>query len=260
MLYPFLFLAGSTVGFLSGLLGIGGGIVMFPILLYLPPLFDIGPIGVKHITGLTMIQGFFASLSAVLFYHKQRLVHKPLVVTLGFSFFFASLAGSFISKWTPDRVLLFVFGLLALAASAAMLLRRDYSADDVTEDKVFFHKPTAVIAGTMIGFLVGMVGQGGAFIIIPLLLYVLKVPLRVAMGSTLGIGLFSASAGLAGKIVTGQVPLLMALALLAGAVPSAQVGSRVSRRVKSRYLKWLLAILITAAAIKVWADIFFTHR
>ena len=251
----FLFCAGSFVGYLSGLLGIGGGIVMFPLLLYGPPLLGLTPIGVKEITGLTMMQGFFSSLSAVLFYHRQRLVNKRLALTLGLSLSTAALAGSFLSKWTNDRILLFIFGLLALAAAVAMLFRRDFSGDDATEDNVTFHRPTAVIAGLTIGFLLGMVGQGGAFIIIPLLLYVLKVPLRVAMGSTLAIGLLSASAGLVGKVTTGQVPWLLSVAMLAGAVPFARMGSRTSRKVDSKYLHRLLAFLIIATAVKIWVDI-----
>ena len=54
----FLFSVGSFVGFLSGLLGIGGGIIMFPLLLYMPPLLGFESINVKSITGLTMMQGF----------------------------------------------------------------------------------------------------------------------------------------------------------------------------------------------------------
>lgn len=57
--YAFLVLAGATGGFFSGLLGIGGGIIMFPLLFYLPPLLGFEAIGVKNITGLTMVQGFF---------------------------------------------------------------------------------------------------------------------------------------------------------------------------------------------------------
>jgi uncharacterized membrane protein YfcA len=101
-----------------------------------------------------------------------------------------------------------------------------------------------------------MVGQGGAFIIIPILLYVLKIPLRVALGSTLAIGLFSAIAGLAGKIITGQVPFYMAGALLLGAIPSARLGGIVSKKTKTQFLRWLLALIISATAIKVWYDIF----
>ncbi len=104
-------------------------------------------------------------------------------------------------------------------------------------------------------FLLGLVGQGGAFIIIPILLYLLKIPLRVTLGSTLAIGLFSSTAGLAGKIVTGQVSFLMSLALVAGVIPAARLGSIVSQRIKVQILRWLLALIISATAIKIWANI-----
>ncbi len=256
LFFIFLFFAGSTGGFFSGLLGIGGGIIMFPLLLYIPPLLGFEAIGVKNITGLTMIQGFFASLSATMFYNKERLVNKTLALTLGLSLFFSSLLGSIISKEVSDKYLLFIFGILAFLASVLMFIPRSYLKDDLTEDKVIFHKPTAILAGIFIGFLLGMVGQGGAFIIIPILLYVLKIPLRVALGSTLAIGLFSATAGLIGKIATGQVPFSMALALLLGAIPAAMFGGTVSKKTKSQLLRWILSLIISATAIKVWYDIF----
>ncbi len=254
--YLFLWAAGSIVGFFSGMLGIGGGILMFPLLLYVPPLLGMDPIGVKNITGLTMIQGFFASLTAMFFYNKHNLVSKPLVLTLGFSLFLSSLTGSFISKIVPDKPLLFIFGALAFVASIMMLIPRNYSKDDLTEDKVTFHRSTAIVIGISIGFLIGLVGQGGAFIIIPLMLYVLKIPLRVALGSTLAIGLFSSSAGLIGKVATGQVPFHMAAALLIGAIPAARFGSVVGKKTRSEYLRWLLAVIIIATAVKIWSDIF----
>jgi uncharacterized membrane protein YfcA len=253
--FIFLFCAGSAVGFLSGLLGIGGGIVMFPILLYLPPLLGFEGIEVKSITGLTMIQGFFASLSAMLFYHSQRLVNRRLVLTLGLSLFLSSLVGAISSKSVSDKPLLFIFGVMALAASVMMFVPRSYLKDDMKEDKVDFHVPTAILIGMVVGFFIGMVGQGGAFIIIPILLSILKIPLRVALGSTLAIGLFSSTAGLAGKIATGQVPFKIAGVLLLGAIPFAQLGSRVSQKTGTQFLRWLLALLISATAIKVWYDL-----
>lgn len=254
--YFFLFCAGSIGGFFSGLLGIGGGIIMFPLLFYIPPLFGFETIGVKNITGLTMVQGFFASLSAILFYKKENLVNKSLALTLGLSLFLSSLIGSLMSKGVSDRYLLFIFGILSFVASILMFMPRSYLKDDLTEDKISFHKPTAIITGIITGFLLGMVGQGGAFIIIPILLYGLRIPLRVALGSTLAIGLFSATAGLIGKVATGQVPFYMALALLLGAIPSARLGSMVSRKTKSQSLRWILAFIVSATAIKVWYDIF----
>jgi len=256
LFYFFLFCAGSIGGFFSGLLGIGGGIIMFPLLFYIPPLFGFEAIGVKNITGLTMVQGFFASFSAILFYKKENLVNKSLALTLGLSLFLSSLIGSIISKGVSDRYLLFIFGILSFVASILMFMPRSYLKDDLTEDKIAFNKPAAIITGIIIGFLLGMVGQGGAFILIPILLYGLRIPLRVALGSTLAIGLFSATAGLIGKVATGQVPFYMALALLLGAIPSARLGSMVSRKTKSQSLRWILAFIISVTAIKVWYDIF----
>jgi uncharacterized membrane protein YfcA len=251
----FLALVGASVGFLSGLLGIGGGIVMFPLLLYIPPLLGFPGIGVKSITGLTMVQGFFSALTAMLYYNKNALVNKSLVWTLGLSVFLSSLIGSLASKLASDHALLMVFGTLALIASIMMLIPRTYHDDDLTEDKVSFHKTTAIVIGIVLGVSIGLVGQGGAFILIPTLLYVLKIPLRVALGSTLAIGLFSSSAGLIGKSVTGQVPFFMSIPLLIGAIPAARLGSIVGKKTNTRFLKWLLAIIIFITATKVWMDI-----
>jgi uncharacterized membrane protein YfcA len=59
-----------------------------------------------------------------------------------------------------------------------------------------------------------------------------------------------------GKVATGQVPFALAAALLIGAVPVAKAGALVSKRTKTNYLRWLLAAIISATAIKIWADIF----
>ncbi len=251
----FLMLVGASVGFLSGLLGIGGGIIMFPLLLYVPPLLGFEGIGVKNITGLTMVQGFFSALTAMFYYRKNALVSGPLVLTLGLSLFLSSLAGALASKQVPDSILLLIFGVLAMIAAVMMLIPRSYSRDDMTEDKVDFHKTTAIVVGILLGFSIGLVGQGGAFILIPVLLYVLKIPLRVALGSTLAIGLFSSSAGLAGKVATGQVSFSLAWPLLLGAIPAARLGSIVGKKTKTQFLRWLLALIISATAVKVWSSI-----
>jgi uncharacterized membrane protein YfcA len=229
---------------------------MFPLLFYVPPLLGFQGINVKSITGLTMMQGFFASLSAMFYYHENRLVNKPLVLTLGASLFASSLSGALISKLVPDKPILFIFAMLALIAATMMLITRSYDRDELTEEKIVFNKPAVISIGIVIGFLIGIVGQGGAFITIPILLYVLKIPLRVALGSTLAIGLFSATAGLIGKAATGQVPFYMSIALLAGAIPMARLGGIVGKKTKTETLKWILALIISASAIKVWLDIF----
>jgi uncharacterized membrane protein YfcA len=251
----FLALVGASVGFLSGLLGIGGGIIMFPLLLYVPPALGFGAIDVKSITGLTMAQGFFSAVTALFHYQRNSLVNKPLVLTLGLSLFLSSLAGSLFSKQVADGVLLMVFGALALIAAIMMLIPRSYHLDEMTEEQVTFDRTTAIAIGMVLGFTIGLVGQGGAFILIPTMLYVLKIPLRVALGSTLGIGLFSSTAGMIGKVATGQVPYLMALPLILGAVPAARFGSIVGEKTKTPILRWLLAAIIAGTAVKVLKNI-----
>lgn len=253
--YAFLFFGGSTGGFFSGMLGIGGGIIMFPLLLYLPQVLGFSAIDVKSITGLTMAQGFFASATAMLWHQKQRLVNRTLVLTLGPTLFLASLSGALISKTMSDTLLLCILGMLSLVAAVTMLIPRSYFKDEDIADQVSFSKGKAIIIGVPVGFFLGLVGQGGAFIIIPILLYLLKIPLRVALGSTLAIGLFSATAGLVGKAATGQIPFLMAATLVLGALPAAAAGSIVSKKTKVQFLRWLLAAVICATAIKIWTGI-----
>ncbi len=256
-LYLFLILAGALGGFLSGLLGIGGGIIMFPLLLYAPSVLGLPAIGVKSITGLTITQAFFAGMSALVFYRKERLVNRGLVLTLGLALFCSSLAGSLFSKRVGDGPLLVIYGMLALFAAVTMLIPRNYEMDGLKSERVTFNKLLALSYGVGVGFLLGMVGQAGAFITIPLMLYILEIPLRVAVGSTLAIGLFSSTATLIGKAATGQVRFDMAAALLVGAIPMAYAGGAIGKKTSTKFLKWLLAAIICAAAVKIWADILF---
>ena len=253
--YLFLVLAGALGGLLSGMLGIGGGIIMFPLLLYAPPMLGLPAIGIKSITGLTITQAFFAGLSALAFYKKERLINRGLVLTLGLALFCSSLAGSLFSKTAGDKPLLVIYGMLALFAAVMMLIPRNYERDGLKNEDVNFNKPLAIIYGVAAGFLLGMVGQAGAFLTIPLMLYVLRIPLRVAVGSTLAIGLFSSTATLIGKIATGQVRVDMAAALLIGAIPMAYAGGAIGKRTHTKFLKWLLAAIICATAVKIWSDI-----
>ena len=76
-------LLGFAVSVLSGLLGIGGGIVMAPALLYAPPLFGLPALSMSAVTGLTITQGLFASGSAVTRHHRSRAIDRRLVGWMG---------------------------------------------------------------------------------------------------------------------------------------------------------------------------------
>lgn len=250
-----LLVLGFTGGFFSGWLGIGGGIIMAPLLLYIPAWLGAGAIDMKTVAGLTMVQSLFATGSAVLVHHKFRFVCRPLVAWMGASIAATSLAGALLSRYVSADALLAVFAALAAIAAASMFVPLKESPGVLAAAEVDFNRALAAGFALTLGFVGGLVGQSGAFIIIPFLLYVLRVPTRVALGSSLGIVLIAAITGSAGKIIAGQVDYLMALFCVAGALAGAQAGGYLSKRTNTRVLRLALALIIFASALRITADV-----
>ena len=254
---------GISAGFFSGLLGLGGGLLMTPLFLYAPGWAGFSALPVKQITGLTMVQGFAGAISGLTRHQSYGFVSWRLVRYLGMSAGASALAGAIISRWMPDEGILAIFGAMALIAAALIFLpgarsSPDREAQDQPEPTEFsFNAPLAIGLGCFIGFTGGLVGQAGSFLLIPTMLYVLNVPTRMAIGSNLGIILFSAVAGLVGKVTTAQVPFELALVMVAGSVPSAYLGAIVSRRLRPRLLRYALAGVVAVAAVRIWVDVLF---
>ena len=252
----FVLSVGVFSGFFSGLLGLGGGLLMTPLFLYGPNMVGVGGLTVKEITGLTMVQGLAGAISGLVRHQSYGMVSWRLIRYLGISAGVSALAGALISNWVPDGAILAIFGTMALIAAALIFLPGSREDQDLSEPGPFtFNSPLALILGGSVGFAGGVVGQAGSFILIPLMLYVLRVPTRVAIASNLGIILFSAVGGIAGKLTTAQVPLVFALVMVAGSVPSARVGAMVGRRMQPRLLRYGLAGVVAAAAIRILLDV-----
>jgi hypothetical protein len=246
---------GFAVSCLSGLLGIGGGIVMAPALLYLPPAFGFSALDMRQVAGLTITQGLFACLSGAWRHDRYRSVSRRLVISMGITITVAALTGSVISRWVANEVLMVVFAGLAAIAALMMWLPKseEFEVEDPNDCK--FNVLLAISIAAVIGFLGGLVGQGGSFILIPLMLHVLRLPTRVVIGSNLALVFLASLAGFIGKAVTGQVPLLPAGLLLLAAVPGAQIGSILSHRASPRWLRTTLAVVIALAAAGMIADV-----
>ncbi|MFQ5880937.1 MAG: sulfite exporter TauE/SafE family protein [Candidatus Methylomirabilales bacterium] len=249
----FSLLMGLGVSVLSGLLGIGGGIILAPALLYLPPLLGIGALDMRAVAGLTMTQALFACLSGAWRHRKYRFVCWSVVRWMGLTMLVASFMGAIASKAVRNEVLLGIFALLALTAALLMVLPQEEnpSKDEVT---ISFNRPLAVAIALSVGFVGGLVGQGGSFILIPLMLWLLRLPLRVVLGSNLAIVAFASFSGFLGKLITHQIPLEIGAALVLGAVPGAQIGGIMSRRTPTPFLRGLLAVIILIAAVKMGYD------
>ena len=96
MTIPFIitiFLIGFVGSFLSGMMGIGGAIVKYPMLLFIPALLGFAAFTPHEVSGITAVEVFFASLSGVLAYRKSNLILKPLVLYMGISVLVGSVIG-----------------------------------------------------------------------------------------------------------------------------------------------------------------------
>ena len=244
--------------FVAGLLGVGGAIVMIPLLLYAPPLLGVGHLDAKAVAGVTMAQVFVAAISGMAAHRRHKTVNADLALVGGAAMASGSLAGAVLSRFVSAHTLLLVFALMATGAAVLMLLPvAVIDASVPVEPRPRFSRARTVMVAASVGVVAGLVGAGGAFLLVPLLLVVVRVPIRVTISTSLAITAFSATAGFAGKLVTGQIPYAAALAVAVGALPGAQLGAAVSTRLAGARLKFLLFAVIVASAARVWWDLLF---
>lgn len=249
---------GLVTGFLSGMLGIGGGIVMAPLLLYVPPLFGFDPpLPMRIVAGLTIVQGLVACVSGALSHRQFRMVSERLSLYMGISIFIAAMVGGAGAGYVSNQILLFIFAGLAFSAAFLLLIPVKGECENPDVECLAFHRWRAVTAASAVGLLGGLVGQGGSFILIPLMTSFVRIPTRIAIGSNLAIVLLSSMAGFIGKAATGQIEWLMAVPIVLTVIPATRVGSLVSRRVPVLGLRRALAALIAIAAIRIWVSVLF---
>lgn len=246
---------GAISGFLSGLLGIGGGIIMAPLLLYTPPFFGLEHLSMKCVAGLTIIQGLISCLSGAVIHKKMHFVSNQLSFVMGSAIFIFAAIGGAGSKFISNDSLLFIFACLSMSAAFCMLLPipHDSEKPDVTLLKFNYFRALTTASG--VGFFGGLVGQGGSFILIPLMTTYVKIPTRIAIGSNLAIVLLSSFAGFIGKSLTGQIEWLLAIPIVLTVVPAAALGGLISCRVSTTCLRRLLAGLIAAASLRIWISV-----
>ena len=246
---------GAFAGFISGMLGIGGGIVMAPLLLYVPPWFGFAPLSMKVVAGLTIVQGLVACFSGALTHKKFHFVSNRLTGWMGTTIFVTALAGGAAAGYVSNSILLIVFALLALLAAVLIFAPTKEDSETPNVSTFSFSRLRAVMAAGSVGLLGGLVGQGGSFILIPLMTSFLQVPTRIAIGSNLAIVFLSSLAAFIGKAFTGQIVWYLALPIVVTVIPAAHLGSLVSRRVPIARLRMILAFCIALAAIRIGISI-----
>jgi uncharacterized membrane protein YfcA len=250
-----LFVLAFCGAFVSGLVGVGGAIVMIPLLYYVPPLLGAGELPIKAVAGLSMTQVFAAAVVGTWSHGRYALVHRGLALTGGPGMAAGSLLGGVFSSYVSGRALLAVFALMTTIALPLMFLSP--AAGPGGEDRAApaFNRTAVITLCGSIGLMAGLVGAGGAFLLVPVLVGVLRVPMRLSIGTSLAMVGLSALTGFLGKALTGQIPLWPALTVVLGSLTGAPLGGRVSRRVAVPVLRGVLAGIIMLVMLRVWYDV-----
>jgi uncharacterized membrane protein YfcA len=246
---------GLLAAFCSGLLGIGGGLIVIPLLLYVPPAFGLPAFDIKTASAIAVAQVATAAGSGTLANLRRGTVHWRLAGFITSALMAGAFLGGLASRQVPEAALLTLVAALSSIAAGVMLLPT--ARGDTSSDRPAFNPILATACGLAVGGIIGLSGSG-AFILIPIQVYLLRMPTRTAIATGLASGFPSAAAALLGKALTGQVQLLPALVVCLLAIPGAQLGTAVAARLSIRVLRRLYALIVLLVAASLWFDVLHT--
>lgn len=249
-----IFALGFIGSFLSGMLGIGGAIVKYPLLLYIPPMFGLAAFTAHEVSGISAIEILFTSMIGVWAYRKGGYLNKQLILYMGGAILIGSLIGSYGSSLLLEESVNIVYGILALIAAVMMFIPKK-RVDDKPLEQVTFNKLLAFVLALIVGIGSGIVGAAGGFLLVPIMLKVLHIPTRMTIATSLAVTLISSIGSSAGKLITGQVDYFPAVIMILASIIATPLGAKAGKTMNTRVLQIILAIMITGTALKIWTDI-----
>lgn len=249
-----IFLIGFIGSFLSGMVGIGGSIIKYPMLLYIPPMLGFAAFTAHEVAGVSAVQVFFATIAGVWAYRKSEYLDKTLIIYMGVAILAGSFIGGFGSENMGESTVNIIYGVLAALAAIIMFIPKK-NLDDRPMEEVKFNKWLAAFFAFIVGIGAGIVGAAGAFLLVPIMLVILKIPTRMTIASSLAITFISSIGSTAGKLMTGQVLFVPAMIMVVASIIASPLGAKAGQKMNTKILQGLLAILIAATAIKIWVDI-----
>ncbi|MDU0968736.1 MAG: sulfite exporter TauE/SafE family protein [Actinomycetaceae bacterium] len=244
----FAVVVGLAVGCIVGALGAGGGILSVPILVYL-----LGQEPHDAAAGSLVIVGLTAIVSIIPHARAGRVRWRDGLIFAAMSII-GAVAGSRLSVLVPSSVLMLCFGALLVAVGVLMWRKAEAQlkgrAAQKPRDFGKYRLLALLGAATVTGFLTGFFGVGGGFAVVPMLVLVLAIPMREAVGTSLLVMIIASATGLASRLGTGvhvdwPVVLSFALASMAGGL----IGAPASRKLKESTLTGAFAVLLLAVAL-----------
>jgi len=272
---------GAAVGFLSGMFGVGGGFLITPLLIF----YNIPP-SIAVATGANQV--IASSISGAIAHFKRGTIDFKLGGMLLLGGVFGSTLGAFVfallrSVGQLDLFIsvlyvgfLGIVGGLMLVESLNTIRRSRGGAPAPLKrsgqhnwihrlplkmrfraSKLFVSVIPVLGLGAAIGFLAAIMGVGGGFIMVPALIYLLKVPTNVVIGTSLFQIIFvTAYTTIVHSTANQTVDVVLAFLLMIGGVAGAQYGAKAGQRLRGEQLRALLAALVLAVALRLGFDLF----
>jgi uncharacterized protein len=255
---------GLLSGFIAGLIGIGGGVLIVPFLyfFYAHPEWTnfVFPeslhVTVAHATSLLVI--FPTAVRGTLSYSKQGMIAWELVVPVAFAAVVGGFIGARIAIHAPAELLKTLFGVLLVGSALQLAFRRAREPGG----KLRTNLVATTFTGLAVGMLSGMMGVGGGVLALPLLMNLLHVDLRRAAATSLAIVAAAALSSMTTYIVAGlnnpelpagslgYVHLYAAIPILIGSVLAVPFGTRANQRLHLNALKYVFAVFFFLMGLK----------
>ena len=227
--YALVFLVGISLGLFGG----GGTILLLPLLVYL---FSIELGQAIPIAQLTL---FFASAVAFIAPARRGEVDARVAFTLGLAGIVFAALGALVSPLIPPKLLLTFFSLLMLGAGVRMWLAKN---PDQEGDQC--RPRSALLIGSLIGFISGMTGAGGGFLLVPSMIMFCGIPMKKAIGTAFLVIALQSLSGFLTQITHTSIDLGFTSAIVGLSAAGGVVGGMLSRKIDVNILKRAFAVFI----------------
>lgn len=257
-----LLLAGCLAGFLAGFFGVGGGIVLVPILLYYFHSIGVSSLVATHLTfGTSLLIVIFASLTSAVQYSRNRHVVWKAVLYIGVASVAGALLGTTIAGGLQGKSLQRIFAVVVTFAAVRLLVE---SKKPSGEPAMNLSSVRLILIGLIVGLVSSLAGVGGGVFSIPMMYYMMKFPLKKSLGTSSATIVITALAATLGYIVRGWgnillpshtlgfVDYLHAVPIIVGTLPFATLGAWTAHRTKVDVLQKVFAVFLLAVAMKMF--------
>jgi uncharacterized membrane protein YfcA len=253
--------AGAGTGFMSGLLGIGGGAVMVPVSYWLILAMDVAPVTALRIAfGTSLLVILPTVISGSWRHNKQKAVRWRTALILGSCALVGGLVGASVATRLPEDILKVGFGGLVLAIALWMglgMMPRLRREDAEPRENLGL----VAACGFPIGMVSGLTGIGGGVLIVAVLVLALDFPVHTAVGTSVAAIILGSLGGIVGYIVNGlgvpgllpyslgYVNLPIWLCLVATSIPLAQLGARAAHALPAKPLMYIFIAFMVYAGL-----------